>query len=248
MLSTRRLGSLGVVTALLLGACSDNPLVPNNEEEQVTLDVASYAAEATVDDIVVMAGQAAVVLPSLLAGPPEGDLNVTRTVTFYDDNGVEMTAYDPLLTASVNIMLSMSGNRSRTGDRGTVTISVSRERDLTISGLLGQETQRTWNGSGSASANRSLHSDQRGDREYDISATTTITNVVMPVPRGSSWPLSGRITREVTVEVIRGLEDSRTRTRTVEIEFNGTSLVPITINGVTYTLDLENREILRSDG
>ena len=34
----------------------------------------------------------------------------------------------------------------------------------------------------------------------------------------------------------------------VEIEFNGTSLAPITINGVTYTLDLENREILRSDG
>ena len=48
----------------------------------------------------------------------------------------------------------------------------------------------------------------------------------------------------MTVEVIGGLGDLRTHERTVVIEFNGTNLVPITINGRTFTLDLETREII----
>ena len=173
-----------------------------------------------------------------------GNLTVSREVTFFAENGDEMLGYDPLLTASIQVLFSMEGSRTRTGDRGTMTISVSRQRDITISGLLGEEIDRTFDGTGSASKNRSIISDEHGERTYDFSSTTVINLVVIPVPRGSGWPLSGTITRNVTVEVIGGLGDLRTHERTVVIEFNGTNLVPITINGRTFTLDLETREII----
>jgi hypothetical protein len=76
-----------------------------------------------------------------------------------------------------------------------------------------------------------------------MSMNTTVTAVVIPVPRGSGWPISGTITREITVQIVTGLDDTKTRERTVTIEFNGTQFVPITINGETCTLDLKLREV-----
>lgn len=245
----RRLSGFAAIGALVVAAaCSDDPSNPfgSTEEAQVNEDVASYAAEATVDDINLMSDEAAPVFQGPAAAPPIGDLEVSREVTFFDEQGAEMPSYDDQLTASINIVFSLEGSRSRSGQRGSVEVQVSRNRDLTVSGLLGDEVERTWNGSGEATGNHVMRSDAQGDREYNMSATTTIDNVVMPVPRGSGWPLSGTITREVTVEVIRGLEDAQTRTRTVVVEFNGTNLVDITINGETRTLDLETREIVDS--
>ena len=245
----RRLSGVAAVAAgLLVAACSDDPSNPfgSTDDAQVSLDVASYAAEATLDDIDMMSAEAAPVFQGPAAAPPIGDLTVSRQVTFYDEQGAEMTSYDDLLTASINIVFSLEGSRSRSGDRGTIEVQVSRSRAVTVSGLLGEEIERVWNGTGSASGNRVMRSDAQGDREYSMSATATIDNVVMPVPRGSGWPLSGTITREITVEVIRGLEDTQTRTRTVVVEFNGTNLVNITINGETRILDLETREIVDS--
>ena len=245
----RRLSGLAAVAAgLLVAACSDDPSNPfgSTDDAQVSLDVASYAAEATLDDIDLMSDEAAPAFPGPAAAPPIGDLTISRQVTFYDEQGAEMSSYDALLTASINIVFTLDGSRSRSGDRGTVEVQVSRSRDMTVSGLLGDETERTWNGTGSASGNRVMRSDGQGDREYTMSATTTIDNVVMLVPRDNSWPLSGTITREITVEVVGGLEDNQTRTRTVVVVFNGTNLVDITINGETFTLDLDTHEIVDS--
>ena len=243
----RRLGSLAVMATFTLTACneSSSPLGQESaEEEQVSLDVAAYAAEATADDIELMSSETEPVLGGApFSSPPIGDLEVSRQVTFFDESGTEMSAYDAQLTEMVNIIFSMSGSRSRVGDRGTITISVNRNRDINVDGLLGDETTRRWNGSGSASSNRSVVSDAV-DRVYDFSSSTQIDDVIMPVPRGSGWPLSGTITREVTVQVVSGLEDTRARTRTVVVTFNGTNLVPITINGEAYTLNLETHEIV----
>ncbi len=245
-------------TLLLLGACGTDLDAPAAEEErQLDLDVAQFAADATGDDIVLMTDEADETMRPGFAdqsgctrqgfrrircGPRDfgGDLSFTREVTFLDEFGDEQDAFDPQTTASINMVVSMEGDRTR----GPMSVSVNRQRNVTVSGLLGDETERTSNGTGSASVNRTHHSDENGDRVYDMSASTTITNVVIAVPRQGTWPLSGTIAREITVEVVRGLEDTRTRTRSVTVEFNGTQFVSITIDGETFTLDLATREIV----
>ena len=244
----KRLG-IAVLSAALVVACSDlgGPGTDQATEEAILdLDILFYAADVTNDDIIFMTILADGVFGAAgqhQAGPFDGNVTFTREVTFFDDNGNVMDAYDPLLTASVQIVMSLEGSRSRTGQRGTMTMTISRSRDFTVSGLLGEETERAWNGTGSSAVNRVRTSDANGDREYDMSMSTTVTDVVIPVPRGSGWPISGTITRQITVQIVTGLDDTTTRERTVTIEFNGTQFVPITINGQTCTLDLALREV-----
>ncbi len=243
----RKSGGLAVMAAMTLAACSENSGNPLGggpaEEQQVNLDVAAYSAEATVDDIELMSSESEPVFSGPPASsPPIGDLNVTRQVSFFDEAGEQMDTYHDQLTEAVSIFFSMEGSRRRASDRGAVVITVNRVRDIMVTGLAGDETERTWNGGGSASNNRSVVTDAV-DRVYDFTSATQIDNVVMPVPRGSGWPVSGSITRDVVIQVVSGLEDTRTRTRTVVVTFNGTNLVPIVINGEEFILNLETREI-----
>ncbi len=77
-----------------------------------------------------------------------------------------------------------------------------------------------------------------------MSSSTVVADVVILVPREGTWPQSGTITRNVTVEVVSGLGDTRTRERTVVITFNGTQFVSVTINGErTCELDLATRQV-----
>jgi len=266
MTSIHRRGSLAALPALLvLGACTSDLQAPATDDQLIDLDVAQYVAEATNDDIVLMTSEANVAMqpgfdqstdcqrvglfrlrchPRVFWG--DGQLTISREVTFYDTLGNEMSAFDPLATDSINFVVAIEGTTERSGQRGTVSMTVNRQRNVTVSGLGGTETARTWNGTGSADVNRTRTSDEHGDRVYDMSSTTSIQDVVIQVPRADTWPLSGTITRHVSVQVVQGLDDPRTRERTVMIEFNGTHLVPITINGVTHTLDLETRRIVES--
>ncbi len=236
--------------ALLAGlslavACSDTGAPSAEEEAQITQDVMAYAADVTSDDVIMMTLLADGVLGSApSAAPPfDGNVSYSRSVTFYDENDGVQDAYDPLLTAKVNMVVDFEGSRSWTGDRGTMSVTVARHRDVTVSNLLGEETERIWDGAGNSDVNRVRQSDEFGERVYDFSASTAVAAVVIPVPRGSGWPLSGSITRHVTVEIVSGLGDMMTRSRTVMVEFNGTQFVPITINDLTCTLDLAMRSV-----
>ena len=65
------------------------------------------------------------------------------------------------------------------------------------------ETTRTVNGTGSSTVSRSHHSDENGDRSYDMTSTTVISDVVHAVPREENpYPLSGTITREMTAVIV----------------------------------------------
>jgi len=243
---------------LLLGACGTELGAPSEEDQQIDLDVATYAADATTDDIVLMTTEADVTMqPNFptqngcarlvlfrIRCPQKrfGDnINFTREVTFFDADGDEMEFFHRDSTESVNIVATFEGSRSREN----VEITVNRVRDMTVSGLLDTETERTWNGTGSSSVNRTRHTDDNGDRVYDMSSSSITENVVITVLRQGTWPVSGTITREVTVEIVMGLEDTRTRRRTVVIEFNGTQFATITINGEKFTFDLETRTVVR---
>jgi hypothetical protein len=72
--------------------------------------------------------------------PPRGDTTgVTRTVTWLDAGGVAEAAYDSLLTATATFVLDVNRSDSL-GSR-------VEHRSMTATGLVGNETERTWNGS-----------------------------------------------------------------------------------------------------
>jgi hypothetical protein len=149
-------------------------------------------------------------------------------------------AYDVELTASINVVSDMSGSVAR--DAWTATIE--RHRDMTITGLLGNETSRTWNGTGSGSVQRSRHSDESGDRSYEMSSTSVITDVLRILPRlDNPYPLSGTITRNISITIVNGPNGDETRTRTVVITFDGTQFATLTIDdGEPVEVDLAARE------
>ncbi|MCH7892034.1 MAG: hypothetical protein IH921_11085 [Gemmatimonadetes bacterium] len=95
---------------------------------------------------------------------------------------------------------------------------------------------------------RSQHTDADGTRTYDMSSTSVIEDVIHPVPRtDDAWPLSGTITRDVTIKVVNGPDGDVTKSRTVVIIFNGTNLVTMTVygestvDGETFEIDLSTR-------
>ena len=171
------------------------------------------------------------------------NITFTREVTFIDSLGNEMEFFDRDLTESIHLVTAFEGTRSREN----LTVTINRDRDMVFSGLLGTETERTWNGTGNASANRTRLSDEHGDREYDLSSTTTISDVVHAFPRLGTWPLSGTITREITIVIVSETENAQTRTRTAVITFNGTQLATITVNGEPFTFDLETKTVVRDE-
>lgn len=234
---TRLLGTIAL--GLAAAGCS-NSLAPTAADQELNQDVALVAADAALDDVAQMVvPNAAPQLQASFEAVPFAD--VSRTVTFFDTSGVEQTAYDPNTTASVRIQMSLAGDVQRSG----WTASITRTRDITVSGLEGQETSRTWNGTGTGTIMRSSHTDGTGSRTYDMSSSATITDVVVGVPRSQNpWPLSGSITRSITVTITRG-DRTETRTRTVTITFNGTQFATLTVGDETFEVDLAARAVDR---
>jgi hypothetical protein len=222
---------------LVLAACSET-VAPDAFEDSLTLDVAMVTADASIDELGDM---------GLLFGGgtlPRHGGESTHTATFFDADGNEQEARDPLTTASIHLLIESTHEFSRDSWSGTGT----RSRDLWITGLEGEETSRIVNGTGAGSVSRSQHTDADGTRTYDMSGTTVIDNVVHPVPRtDEAWPLSGTITRDVTINIVNGPDGDVTKSRTVVITFNGTNLVTMTVygestvDGESFELDLSTR-------
>jgi hypothetical protein len=245
--------------ALALAACGEGTGPELTPAESLTFnrDVALVAADAASQDVEVMGGPAGLFGLGLAPGAAEepnhpfrcgtherDHLSVAQTCTFRDASGAVQSTYDATTTASVAIHVEIEGEITREN----WSASVQRVRDLVVSGLAGAETQRTWNGTGTASSTRSRHRDNAETRQYDVTASATITNVVVGVPRDENrWPLSGTIAKEVTVRITGGPHDGETRTRSVLITFNGTQLVPIKVNEHTFTFDLRARRIVRDN-
>lgn len=235
MKNRTRSGAL-TLSILALAACSDTAGLDPALEESITLDVAMIAADAAIDelgDMGLLFGGGA------LPAPSAADTRTrTHTATFYDEFGEEQDARDPLTTASIHLVIESSHEFSRDSWSATGT----RSRDLTISGLLGEETTRTVNGTGNSTVSRSQHTDASGTRTHDMIVASDWEDVVHPVPRtDDAWPLSGTITRNVTVNIVNGPNGDVTRTRTVIITFNGTNLPTMTVDGESFEIDLSTR-------
>ncbi|MBL8986551.1 MAG: hypothetical protein JNJ80_09775 [Gemmatimonadetes bacterium] len=255
MKTLTRIGVLGLVAAL--AACNQDGTDPSNQLLDLTMDrdLAVQTADAAAEDVELMGGAGGPLGLGFAAAAAEDDvpfrcgthqrnnLTVVRTCTFKDAAGATQAVYHPLTTASATIHAEINGSVTREH----WSAEVSRVRDLVVSGLAGQETTRTWNGTGSGESTRERHT-ENGNREYQVEGAVTITAVVVPVPRtDDTWPLSGTISRQAKVTVVGGPNDGTVRERTVTITFNGTRLVPITVNGKSFTFDLRTRRIVRDD-
>lgn len=232
--------------AIAAASCSNDAPAPT-DASSVNADVATFTAEAVGQDIEFMHGPGGFLGFGFRGGPGgfectsfTGDIvSVERTCTFYDGLGAVQSAYDSLTTASATIHVSVTGAIDR-GDWGSA--SFSRTRDLTVSGLEGEETSRTWNGSGSSTMT-GFHTSRDGDSvQMDLASTGSITDLVLPYPKTSaSWPLSGTIAFSVTVTFTGGPHDGETVTRDVTVTFDGTQYATVTVNGETFTVDLAQR-------
>jgi hypothetical protein len=236
---TRGIGSLSLAAA---AACSTTG--PSDPDSLLNQDVAVVAAEVAAQDVEVMRGPAGPLGFGLRAdfgrfecdAAERGGLTVTRTCVFKDAAGNVQPAYDPITTASVTVHSEIEGSL----DRGPWSATFDRTSDLTVTGLAGAETSMTWNGSQSTTSSRVRQTEDGGTREYNMTHSATVTDVVIPVPR--SWPLSGTITRHLSIEFIGGPRDGTTVERTVTITFNGSQNVSVTVDGETFDVDLSARQ------
>ncbi|GMR13695.1 MAG: hypothetical protein BMS9Abin29_1908 [Gemmatimonadota bacterium] len=219
--------------SLALVACSDGT-EPEVVTDQLNFDVAMVAADGLLDDLSTINA----LFPFGSAANRAPALTRSRTVEFFDGAGNPQEAFDELTTASIQISAEMSGEFSREN----WSASISRSREMTITGLEGEETSRTANGSGSEEVTRSRHLGDGGARSYEMSGTSTIQDLVHGVPKEDNpWPLSGMITRQMTVQIVNGPDGNRTVERTAIVTFNGTQFVTMTVNGESFAVDLSAR-------
>ncbi len=147
------------LSVLAFAACDDNPtdiLDTTTADQAINYDVAMVSADATIEDV------------QALRDPQNGGVFMfgregSRTATFYDADGNEQDVYDEATTASIHIIMEMS----RELERRNWTADVMREREMTVTDLVGDETTRTVNGSGSEAVTRSRHSDTGGEMLVD---------------------------------------------------------------------------------
>jgi hypothetical protein len=169
-------------------------------------------------------------------------VTTARSYAYYDVNGQPMQTLDNVKTASINYQLSVNGTHVRDS---TFTGITHRNRNVTVSGLLGSETSRRWDGYG-ASADTNTHHDAVSIRRYTGKSTDSLKAVVYPQPRThGSFPLSGSTVRAVNFTVTstgRGIE-TRSVDRRVVTTYNGTSLARIQSGTVTCTLHLDTHKV-----
>lgn len=167
-----------------------------------------------------------------------GAMTLVRDFAFADANGGAQSAYDAATTASANFHLAVSG--VHTGSAGQDT--VSRSRSMTVSGLAGAETSRTWNGTGTRS-DGGFRQENGVTRTYHTNDAVTFDNILVSLPRAMHrWPMSGTITRHVdgTGSVTRADRSrSFSVSKTVTVTFDGTQYAAVSVDGVSYTLDLQ---------
>ena len=262
-----------VTGLLLLGACSDQPTSPalSAGDQLLDADVAQVAADGAAQDVDIMRDVGFGTRFGLgfgpILGPPRtdgctyangrwtcpdisrGGLTFSRSFAFYDAAGQPMEQYDANQTASINVQTSVAGEVSH--DNWSATID--RQRNMTVSGLQGDEQKRTWNGTGTSEESGSRHNDQGETRTYNMSAEVTVDNVEIPHghnPSQDPWPLSGTITRHVSIQVLDANGNVvRQAERTVTITFDGTQFAKATVTGPngteTFTIDLAMRRAHR---
>ena len=157
-------------------------------------------------------------------------LTFLRSFAYVDGDGNPMRRFDPLLTAAANTRNAVHG----TVRRDNASIRIRSAGEMTVSGLLGQETTHTLDGREVGAREIEAVTDQGAASSRVEFANQTVA-VVIPVVRPTDralaarrWPLSGQAIRAHAVTITRNGETSTERWRETTT-FNGTALVPVEI-------------------
>jgi hypothetical protein len=157
-------------------------------------------------------------------------LTFRRSFAYLDADGNPMRRFDQLLTAAVNTRNAVFG----TVQRDNATTRVRSEGEMTVSGLLGEETTHILDGREHGRRETELVTDQGTASSLVEFANRTIAVVVPVVRRATTtaparqWPLSGQTIRGHAVTVTRNGE-SQTELLRESTSFNGTGIVPVVI-------------------
>ncbi len=263
-LTRQLLVGTGLAAALFFQACSDSQDTPTEFGGfGAGLDAAVFAADDAASDLAFMNGHGVrgLTLLDALFPPFEGDrpdcpeeggrfrcppmdregIDISRTITFLAGDASQ-DGYDEETTSSILFELSMSGDNL---GRGGMTMSVSRERTLTLDGLVGDEASGTWNGTGTSFHTRSGESPRGDTFSMESNSTTTFNDVVMPHPRTpEGWPLSGSITTEISMTGTFGGE-TQSRDAVAVLTFNGTQFVTLKVGEEEIEIDLADPRRMR---
>ena len=242
-------GSARFLLAAALVAGCDDPATVQSIDDLAIRDMALVAADETLEVVSTMRlplGIRSITggIPSLGGqvgfGRPGGrhgfgtEDSGTTVETLFDANGNTQEAYDSRTTARIEVETAVEGVVSR--DNWSATIY--RERRISVTGLEGEETQRTYNGAGSSSTTRSRHTDE-GDRTYDMTGAFSYVDVVVPIPGSDpGYPLSGRITRSMSSIRTDTAGAQEVREMEMMITFDGDETAVAVINGEEYEIDL----------
>ena len=157
-------------------------------------------------------------------------LTFRRSFAYIDADGDPMRRYDPLLTAATNTRNAVFG----TLQRENATVRIRSAGELTVSGLLGEETTHILDGREVGRREAELVTDQGAATSVVEFANLTVA-VVIPLIRRDDraaadrrWPLSGQMIRAHAVTLTRNGETNTERWRETTT-FNGTALVPVEI-------------------
>ena len=157
-------------------------------------------------------------------------LTLRRSFAYVDGDGDPMRRYDPLLTAATNTRNAVFG----TLQRENATVHIRSAGEMTVSGLLGEETTHVLDGREVGRREIELVSDQGTASSLTEFANRTVA-VVIPVVRRDErisanrrWPLSGQVVREHAVTLTRNGETTTERWRETTT-FNGTAIVRVEI-------------------
>ncbi len=259
--------------AAVFTACGDNANAPTDAgvsasvSNATTLDVATVAGDAATEDVeTIRVNRGAFGLATLdferfarwescpydatakrfvCADKVRGPFTATRSYAYFDSTGAAQSAYSATATGAANFKWSLAGTITREKWSGTV----SRNRDITISGMLGANKSVTVNGTGATEKQRTQFlRDSAGPngltRAYDLEASLAIANVITPaIHMPDAWPASGTITRNYKVTRTDATNGTTVTTRNSVVTFNGTQFADLVVNGKAFTLDLATGKV-----
>jgi len=264
VIQLRRLAALGAL--LTLGACAgDKGITDPDKQRTPSLEAAIIAAalgQSTANDVLLFqavtlqldrktAAAQRSALPSLdityggldctynnmrlrfvCPAVAMDSMTLSAEYALYNGFGIAQEAYDDLTTASAQVWYKAFGNLVNP----TGAANIDRVRTLTVNGLSGTESERTFGGFGTDQATGSIEGSS--GKDYVLSATTIATNVVYGIPFASNvWPRSGTLTTQSQLDVTE-LGVTTTTHKSVTITFNGTQLVNMDVGSTGFTLDL----------
>ena len=237
--------------AIVLGACKDNTSPSIVTDTQVANDVAASAADAAANAATDLGlNEAAAALPSaqpsfdVFAGSPSETVTYTRTRVCL--NGSNAVVSCSPLTGVVKIITTFTVDGSRTGVYFTGATHRSAVDTLTrVPGSSG-DSLRVHSGTGTAH-DTTTFTDSTVSATATEAAVDSINAVTFRIPRSSNpYPISGSIVRNVAFNgtYTRGSTTiTKSVTKRVEVDFNGTVTAVLKFDAKTCDLNLQTHAV-----